>query len=97
MYDDVHFFKKQNSISMVTMKFTVRTRILHRYSVYDNDQVGGFDFDLRYDFTSHPSESLLMCTLIRVIFWNLKYVECLMFTSASDCIFYLKIFLTIVI
>lgn len=63
MYDDVRFFKKQNSISMVTMKFTVRTHILHRYSVYDNDQVGGFDFDLRYDFTSHPSESLLMCTL----------------------------------
>lgn len=46
MYDDVYFFKKQNSISMVTMKFTVRTRILHRHSVFDNDQVGGFDFDL---------------------------------------------------
>jgi len=46
MYDDcvydVHFFKKQNSISIVTMKFTVRTRILH--SVFDNDRVGGFDY-----------------------------------------------------
>lgn len=46
MYDDcvydVYFFKKQNSISIVTMKFTVRTRILH--SVFDNDRVGGFDY-----------------------------------------------------
>lgn len=39
---DVYFFKKQNSISIVTMKFTVRTRILH--SVFDNDRVGGFDY-----------------------------------------------------